>query len=855
MLSWTMVNIAVCAVAVFGISCVVSVTDATKISDEETVVVYTAETVGGGSVKLPCNITAPENDKVSLVIWYKQGQSPIYSYDMRGKTEQAKHWADKDLIDRGFFKYDDSPAYLRIDNIRDADGGTYRCRVDFKKSPTRNSKVNLTVILQPDSLKILDENKNGIRNYILGPYNESSSVNITCIAIGGRPPPRVTWWQENALIDASYRTLSERRVENVLTLERLDRSHLNMGFTCQAANNNLTTPISSAVTLDMNLKPLWIKLLGENIPFSAEHAHQFRCEVVGARPTPNITWWRGTTQLFSSKYVESEDKNKTISILTYRPSIDDQGKTLECRVDSPLLDRPLTDSWKLNILHIPVVTLELGKQMNATAITETADVYFECTIKANPWVYKVTWRLNDMQLYNNISAGVIVSNQSLVLQNVSRARAGNYTCVGSNGEGDGQSKPVELNIKYAPVCRPGQEHNIGIARNEVAKINCEIEANPPALEFRWKFNNTSETTDIDKHLFTMEGTRSTITFTPSSQRDYGTLLCWARNPYGEQKHACVYHVIAAGPPDSLYNCSTQNKTIHGLSIECNSGFDGGLPQAFLMELYLDHSHIRILNVSASEPRFSVQGLESGVGYDIFLYAVNQKGRSEPTILQAHTLKSAEPRTAGMPVPIHITPLLGFLGAGVGALVFLACMIICLVRVKHRRSSAQRHSKISNDTGKESSDSVDSLEKNPDIIPQNNDYMDEDEKAFQHLNSTMYRPRITSLNESCNSPKDDVTYAELALPTSVYTNLLSNHTTTAPPQRKPPILYAQIDFNKEQALCGGHITAETPLILPPTHHNRESTQSTSKLETILEHNSCHNSNCQTSQPPVVTTTRF
>ncbi|XP_026678990.1 nephrin-like [Diaphorina citri] len=295
----------------------------------------------------------------------------------------------------------------------------------------------------------------------------------------------------------------------------------------------------------------------------------------------------------------------------------------------------------------------------------------------------------NVQLYNNISAGVIVSNQSLVLQNVSRARAGHYTCVGSNGEGDGQSNAVSLDIKYAPVCRPGQETTIGVARNEVAKIHCEVEANPPALEFRWKFNNTSESTEIERHLFSVEGSRSTITFTPSSQRDYGTLLCWAKNPWGAMKAPCVYHVIPAGPPDSLTNCSILNKTVHGLSVECQSGFDGGLPQTFLLELYNDHSHVRLTNVTSREPHFTVEGLGSGVGFDIFLYAVNSKGRSEPTILQAHTLKAAEPRT-GMPVPIHITPLLGFLGAGVGCLVFLACMIICLVRVKHSRST-KRHS--------------------------------------------------------------------------------------------------------------------------------------------------------------------
>lgn len=59
----------------------------------------------------------------------------------------ADRWSDDTVFaNRAYFMPEKQPAELGIDHVKDSDAGVYRCRVDFRRAQTRNSRVNLTVM-------------------------------------------------------------------------------------------------------------------------------------------------------------------------------------------------------------------------------------------------------------------------------------------------------------------------------------------------------------------------------------------------------------------------------------------------------------------------------------------------------------------------------------------------------------------------------------------------------------------------------------------------------------------------------------------------------------------------------------
>ncbi|CAG9105414.1 unnamed protein product [Plutella xylostella] len=336
----------------------------------------------------------------------------------------------------------------------------------------------------------------------------------------------------------------------------------------------------------------------------------------------------------------------------------------------------------------PLVSLKMGSSLQPALIKEGDDVYFECGVQANPRPHRLTWYKGDTEIVHNASAGVILSDQSLVLQSVTRAAAGDYSCLAANSEGAGASNPVSLQVRYAPVCAtPAAEGGVyGALKHETVTLRCDVDSSPPPTSFVWTFNSSGEQNEVPPSSYTSNAFTSMLRYTPVRDVDFGTISCAAHNGVGEQDAPCLYRLIAASPPQSPQNCSVSRGGAARLRVACAPGVDGGLPQGFRLEvLELPYMLARFNFSSNSSPEFNVSGLDARVSYALRVSSLNAKGASDP--VELYTVAARPPdKYTGASSSLSLSPML----VSLLALAALLAAAVCAVITALYRCSARRH---------------------------------------------------------------------------------------------------------------------------------------------------------------------
>merc|ERR1719422_2793731 len=471
------------------------------------------------------------------------------------------------------------------------------------------------------------------------------------------------------MIDDTYEEVNGQTINN-LSMANITRRDQGALMQCKAANNDESEPAVTSLQLLVAYPTSKVTLSGPQTILAGDVA-TFSCKSHNVSGHSTFRWFIGNTELHD--HTDSDDDGDTHkSMLRYSPSWEDDGLYLSCRSANA---------------EYPDITREDGYILD---------------IKANPAIYNVTWRHNGKRIEEDLSKGVIISNQTLVLQSVKLDNAGLYTCVASNVVADGESNALHLDIKFAPQCVHEKPEVVWASLGSINSIYCKTKSNPEAKSYSWKFHSSQDKVKHDKEFdrdsFDVDKQESRLNYRVNSNKDYGKLECWAENGAEGDFKPCIFIVTPSVRPGILSGCKMLNKTWDSLHIACRmSQTDIGLSeeQFRYVATVIDRSNNSSKVISFGSPEFNLSKLDPGTPYSIQLFAENKIGAGPAITLLAETQKLAEKRTAESKIALQtvivsndndvIMIIIGIITAIVTVLCCIVIMMIILLRHRRRYS--------------------------------------------------------------------------------------------------------------------------------------------------------------------------
>ncbi|GFW44774.1 uncharacterized protein TNCV_4510881 [Trichonephila clavipes] len=180
-----------------------------------------------------------------------------------------------------------------------------------------------------------------------------------------------------------------------------------------------------------------------------------------------------------------------------------------------------------------------------------------------------------------------------------------------------------------------------------------------------------------------------------------------------------------GQPDPVRNCVLTNRSQTWLMVDCEAGYNGGLPQRFHLDVYNSAvDHLQLNMTSNDAPVFSVGNLPPGTPFVLVIYASNEKGKSNSVALLGNTL-SIRDQESEAALMSSLSPLVTVLLAALGTLLVIGVVALALVQIRKKRprkapASIEEDKIKINKTSKKSSDELcENTIACPDVVPPNN----------------------------------------------------------------------------------------------------------------------------------------
>ncbi|KAK7118675.1 hypothetical protein R3I94_022238 [Phoxinus phoxinus] len=428
------------------------------------------------SASQKATLSCEVSDLKTEVKWFKDGKqlssSKTVHVESKGKSRQ-----------------------LVLENVEKKDAGEYTCEVGNEK---------LLFKIQMTDIQAAFSNKDSYQKEVK--VSASQKATLSCEVSDLKTD--VKWFKEGKQLSSSKTVHVESKGKSrQLVLENVEKKDAGE-YTCEVGNEKLAfkiqvTDIQAAFTNKDSYQ--------KEVKITASQKATLSCEVSDLKT--EVKWFKDGKQLSSSKTVHMESKGKSRQLVLENVEKKDAGEYI-CEVGNEKLP------FKIQVTELKTAFTNKDSYQKEVKVSASQKATLSCEV--SDLKTEVKWFKDGKQLSSSKTVHMESKGKSrqLVLENVEKKDAGEYTCEVGN-------EKLLFKIQMEDVTTKFQKTSVTketVMVESTEKVVLKTEVMSESCSVKW-FRDGVELKDGSKYEMKQEGRSRVLIVKSSESKDNGTYYC------------------------------------------------------------------------------------------------------------------------------------------------------------------------------------------------------------------------------------------------------------------------------------------------------------------------------------------
>ncbi|XP_073797146.1 obscurin isoform X32 [Danio rerio] len=428
---------------------------------------------------LSCEVS----DIKTEVKWFKDGKqlssSKTVHMESKGKTRQ-----------------------LIVENVEKKDAGEYTCEAG-------NEKLSFKIKVEDIQAPIF--NKDSYQKEVKVSATQKTTLSCEVSDI----KTEVKWFKDGKQLSSSKTVHMESKGKTrQLVVENVEKKDAGE-YTCEAGNEKLAFKIQVAAQPDIQAAFINKDTYQKEVKVAVSQKATLNCEVSDTKT--EVKWFKDGKQLSSSKTVDTETKGKTRQLILENVEKKDAGE-YTCEVGNEKL------TFKVQVTDIQAAFTNKDSYQKEVKVTTSEKANLSCEV--SDLKTEVKWFKDGKQLSSSKTVHMESKGKTrqLILDNVEKKDAGEYTCEAGNEKL--VFKILVTEPKAAFTNKDSYQKEVKVSASHKATLSCEV--SDLKTEVKWFKDGKQLISSKTVHMESKGKTRQLVVEN-AEKKDAGEYTCEAGN--------------------------------------------------------------------------------------------------------------------------------------------------------------------------------------------------------------------------------------------------------------------------------------------------------------------------------------